>query len=169
MNDKQPLRLFALILPLSPCGRGGPKGRRGGRAALVALRLDSVRGISARKRAPHPLPNPPPSRGRGLRVAASDENNAIGGHKEGLPDWTWVGKGFWFTQRRRGAEASRRGAGSFGAASPLQAPPSAVPAATSPSQVDREDLAYFASTDPGFPVGIPVTTATTPKQVSLAM
>ena len=64
---------------LFPCGRGGPKGRRGGWAALVALRLDLVRGISARKRAPHPLPNPPPSRGRG----------------------------FWFTQRRRGAEEFR--------------------------------------------------------------
>jgi hypothetical protein len=66
MKDKQPLRLFAPNLPLSPCGRGGPKGRRGGRAALVALRLDLVRGISARKRAPHPHPGPPPSRGRGF-------------------------------------------------------------------------------------------------------
>jgi hypothetical protein len=54
-------------------------------------------------------------------------------------------------------------AGNFVAASPSQAPPSAVPAATSPSQVDREDLAYLASTDLGFPVGIPVTIAITPK------
>jgi hypothetical protein len=65
-------------------------------------------------------------------------------------------------------------AGNFGAASPLQAPPSAVPAATSPSsfdrlRIDREDLAYLASTDLGFPVGIPVKIAIPPKQVSLAM
>ena len=65
--------------------------------------------------------------------------------------------------------ARRLRAGNFVAASPLQAPPSAVPAATSPSQVDREDLAYLASTDLGFPVGIPVTIAIPPKQVSLAM
>ena len=85
MRDKQPLRLFAPNLPLSPCGRRGPKGRRGGRAALVALRLYLVRGISARKRAPHPHPSPPPSRGRG----------------------------FWFTQESKTArgQPQRRGGG----------------------------------------------------------
>ena len=40
---------------------------------------------------------------------------------------------------------------------PMQAPPSAVPAATSPSSFDRlridgEDLAYLASADLGFPL-----------------
>ena len=106
MKDKQPLRLFALNLPLSPCGRGGPKGRRGGRTALVALRLYLVRGISARKRAPHPHPSPPPSRGRGLRVAAS-EDGAIGGHKAGLPHCAWVGKG---DCERRNQSGGGRGA-----------------------------------------------------------
>ena len=41
-------------------------------------------------------------------------------------------------------------AGNFGAASPLHTPPSAVPAATSASQVDREDLGYFAFSNIGF-------------------
>jgi len=76
MKDKQPLRLFALILPLSPCGRGGPKGRRGGRAALVALRLDLVRGISARKRAPHPLLKPSPVKGEGFLVHAEAQRSS---------------------------------------------------------------------------------------------
>ena len=70
MKDKQPPRLFAPNLPLSPCGRGGPKGRRGGRAALVARRLYLVRGISARKRAPHPLLKPSPVKGEGFLVHA---------------------------------------------------------------------------------------------------
>jgi hypothetical protein len=74
MKDKQPLRLFALNLPLSPCGRGGPKGRRGGRTALVALRLYLVRGISARKRAPHPLLKPAAVKGEGFLVHAGVED-----------------------------------------------------------------------------------------------
>ena len=41
-------------------------------------------------------------------------------------------------------------AGNFGAASPLHTPPSAVPAATSASQVDRKDLGYFAFSNIGF-------------------
>ena len=43
-------------------------------------------------------------------------------------------------------------AGNFGAVSPLLAPPSAVPAATAPSQVDREDLGHVAFTELGFPL-----------------
>jgi hypothetical protein len=48
-------------------------------------------------------------------------------------------------------------AGNLGAASPLQAPPSVLRTATSPSsfdrlRIDREDLGYLASTVLGFPV-----------------
>ncbi len=36
---------------------------------------------------------------------------AIGSHKEGLADWAWVGKGFWFTQESKTArgQPQRRG------------------------------------------------------------
>jgi hypothetical protein len=41
---------------------------------LVALRLDLVRGISARKRAPHPQLKPSPVKGEGFLVHAGVED-----------------------------------------------------------------------------------------------